>query len=206
MVFLLIADGVATPSVMRRIMGDGIVRVEIMCVIRVLSQCIIFLEAFIMPMPMASAICADIGLKDCPKALHGHAPQLAQHIDEHWVVFELQEIFGNFQRHMAIAQVISGARKMPGGSGRDSHDVFEGCLDQDVGAAIGHQHVAIAQRQAFLQRQANFAFGIVEPQSLAVPSAFRESERYRGRIPRVGAQCVGASYDLGRYVHVQNRK
>jgi hypothetical protein len=202
----MIAKAVAAPGMMLGIMGVAIVRPRIMGVISVLGQGVVFLEAFVVSMPMPSSIGADVRFKYSSASFDCNEAHLIQHVHEHGVVFELQEVFGDLQRHMAISQVIRGARQMPGNRSGNPRDVFQRSLDDDMTCIVCHEHVTIAQGWALVQRQSDFGFAVIQPQTLATAPALRKGQREGGCVVQMSVDRLGASDDLGRYVHDQNRK
>lgn len=86
------------------------VRVAVMLVEHLLRERVILGERRIVPVTMSAAVRAGFGLERRARALDRRA-EPREHVGEHGIVFELQAAGADFNRRMAVAEVIRGARE-----------------------------------------------------------------------------------------------
>ena len=102
-VVMVVRDGMVV-----RMIVVVIMRMPVMLAVHLLCKCVIFGEAFVVPMPMTTAIGAGFRLERQRRMLDVCTEPL-QHVFEYRVRFERQRIDADFDRCMTIAEVISGA-------------------------------------------------------------------------------------------------
>ena len=150
-----------TVAVMRMVMAvfvPMVMTVPMSVIVSVIVRMAVFV-------PMAMSACrirAALGLERRllrgDDEVHG-----AQHVGEHVVGLDLQVVRAQFDRHVAVAEVVGGAdevegRAVLGAVGDAQHRL--GCGDHaDHAAVLGHQHVAPAHDGAAGQEHAEFAPG-----------------------------------------------
>lgn len=170
-----------------------------------LCERVVLGERRIVPMPMAAAIGARLGLERQRGALHGSA-QAPQHVFEHRVRFELQIIRAHFYGRMPVAEVIRGARERQRVRGAHEQHGFRGGHDAHEPAVVGHQHVAVGEHGAARQHERHF-FAVVERCGEAAFAARVVGQRERGRaLDEYGRelQMRGKAFVEGAHVRTGN--
>jgi hypothetical protein len=129
----------------------------------------------------------------------------AQHIGQHMVGFYLEVIGFELNRHMAVAQMVGGARQVKGRAvrraGRDAQHRLRRGNHLDHGAVFGDQHVAAAHQRAARQEHAQLAaqrVGRVEAAFLAhVPVELNGG----GAFNEDGGEARALRNDFGNLKH-----
>eukprot|EP01041_Mallomonas_annulata_P025227 gene25226-46215_t len=122
----------------------------------------------VMPMPTVVVVPAAVprrigtafGFKG--QVLLGHDQvHGAQHVGQHVVGLDLEVVGLQFDRHMAVAQVVGGTgqieRRAVVLAVRDDQHRLWRRNHADHGAVFGHQHIAAAHQRAARQENAQFA-------------------------------------------------
>jgi len=144
-------------------------------------------------------------------------PEPAQQFAEHVVRLEDEAIVTDFERDMAIAEVVRGAREVErrrargGARGRDEHGLCER-VDDDERAVLGDEDVAAANDRAARQEHADGATGRVDDLEAALLPRVPVERDGRGAAQQRRREAAAAGDQLARDEHrhrarvPQNRK
>ena len=103
---------------------------------------------------VAFAVGAGLGLERRIDLLDRRA-QAFQHVRQHMVGSHAQIAVADFDRHMAVAKVIGGARQFAGIAAGDVRHLLVGGDHFDHAAVAGHNQIATAQQVAARQVEAH---------------------------------------------------
>ena len=123
-----------------------------------LGQGLVLGKAGIMAMAMPAAVGAGLGLEGC---LHQRDlnPEAGQHVVQHGIVFELEVVGRDFDRDVAVAEMVSGSQQPERCLGRDAQHGLCGSLHGHEAAVIGEQHVSAPEHGATRQHERELAPG-----------------------------------------------
>jgi hypothetical protein len=138
----------------------------------------LMLTPLLVAMAVAARVPAGLGLEGSLEHAHGK-PELLHQAVEHVVVLVRQPPWLNLQRHVAIAQVVSGAREQVAIGALDRRQQLgaRSHLDDQLAIAAG-QPIAVFQRQTAVEQQP-YLQPAVEARAQPGPSPQLEGERER---------------------------
>ena len=123
-----------------------------------LGQGLVLGKAGIMAVAMPAAVGAGLGLEGClyQRDLN---PEAGQHVVQHGIVFELEVVGRDFDRDVAVAEMVSGTQQPERCVGRDAQHGLCGSLHGHEAAVIGEQHVSAPEHGATRQHERELAPG-----------------------------------------------
>jgi hypothetical protein len=164
-------------------LGTGLVRP-----VGGLGQRIVLVEGRVVAMPVPPAIGARFRLERRRGRFSADIAQLRQHVGQNRIELELQEVFADFEQHMAIAQVVGRARQLAGRVGANPQHGFVRRPDENSGALVVDEHIPVTQHDSAVDGQTDF-LAVIQDQPLAAAPALGQGERHRRRAlgPGVGS-------------------
>jgi hypothetical protein len=125
-----------------------------------LSDCMVFVERSVVPVPMTAAVSTSFGLKRQRRGFDPRA-EPCQHRFEHGIGFQLQIIGTDLDGRMAIAEMISSTRERQRVARSHNEHGFIRGDDAHEAAVLGNEHVAVRKHGAARQHERN-GFTVVE--------------------------------------------
>ncbi|ANN67826.1 hypothetical protein BAU06_17345 [Bordetella bronchialis] len=162
--------------------------------IRLLRQCVVFREGFVMAMLVPAAVGAGLRLEGGLDLDHLQ-PQPQEQIAQYGILFQLEVVGTDFHGCMAVAQVIGGPQQDVRVDAGGPQDGLRRGDHAHQAAVFGDQCVAIAQHGAARQEQGDFLAAIERGGQAAAAARF-EGQGQGGRAPqqRLGDSLAAADH------------
>jgi hypothetical protein len=150
-------------------------------------------------MIVAAAICTRFGLERRFDIDHRQA-QAQQQVPQHGIMVQLQVVLADFDRYMAVAQVIGGAQQNLRIHARRTPHRLRGSGDAHEISVLGNQRIAIAQYRAFRQEQGDFLASVQHGGQLAAAAGFEgQLQRWRPTQERLCDGMARTDYFLDTF-------
>lgn len=159
-----------------------------------------------MVMTVPGAFAVGTGLRLESRLRFGHDQVLpAQHVGEHGVGLELQEVGLQFQRHVPVAEVICRTQQVEGRAMLGAVAHLQHRLgqrdDPQQRTVLGHQHITAAQCGSAWQHHANLAPGRIDRGEAALAAGVPVEFEQGGSLDEHGGEAGTAGNAFGGVNH-----